>query len=161
MVKLIFIITERMINMINFKALFMAIYLFFVGLIYGDEPIKLEYSYDIPSQVTVYEAGDSVKIDISVTNVGRPFKGTKELHKILDVVIYSTDGYVIYNRDWYPTEDSETKYEIIKKGLFAEKKYSVRITNETPKGSYNMSVKYCGAEEHIFENIFEVKGVLL
>ena len=81
--------------MINFKALFMAIYLFFVGLVYGDEPIKIEYSYEIPSQVTVYETGDSVTVNISATNVGRPFEGTKELHKILDVVIYSTDGYVM------------------------------------------------------------------
>ena len=146
-----------MINVINFKALFMAIYLFFVGLVYGDEPIKIEYSYEIPSLVTMYEAGDSVKIDISVTNVGRPFKGTKELHKILDVVIYSTDGYVIYNRDWYPTEDSETKYEIIKQGMFGEQTYTARITDEAPKGFYNMSVKYYGADKYIFENVFEVK----
>lgn len=144
-------------NMINFKALFMAIYLFFVGLVYGDEPIKIEYSYEIPSQVTVYETGDSVTVNISATNVGRPFEGTKELHKILDVVIYSTDGYVMYNRAWYPTDDSQTKYEIIKKGLFSEETYLVWIKDEAPKGFYNMSVKYYGADEYIFENVFEVK----
>ena len=49
------------------------IILFFAGFIYGDAPIDIKFTCEIPSMVYEYEVGDTVEIHATIENVGRPF----------------------------------------------------------------------------------------
>ena len=148
-----------MINVINFKALFMAIYLFFVGLVYGDEPIRIEYSYEIPSQVTMYEAGDSVKIDISVTNVGRPFKGFDSFYDSIEIEAFCYDNdssIIVYDSKKMPSNNIIPNEIILKTGHTDFRGFMFFIPVDAPEKVYNIKVEYYG-KEYTFENVFEVK----
>ena len=142
--------------MIKIEALFIAIYLFFAGFIYGDEPVKLEFTYDIPSEIYVYESGDKFEFEITVRNTGRPFKG---------LPISSNAGIEIYcenngerNVIFRPWNEPYTSTEmLIKKGYSETIKIGFFLPDEIPEGSYSVDILYNGIM-NTFENIFEVNG---
>ncbi len=145
--------------MLKIQALFMAIYLFFAGFIYGDEPVKLEFSYDIPSGVYVYEQGDTVEINVTVKNVGRPFDNRISFYDTEDICIYNANDEE--QKDIYSADMSKTdalKFWIFKSRT--DKTYNVVfcIPEKPDKGMYNMTVRYRDLVESVtFENVFEVK----
>ncbi len=71
----------------KFSAFIMAVTLFFLGLPYGNEPIKVDYTVEIQmnrfvpdsqySSPLSYEY-DYCKVSVSVKNVGRPYKITNK-----------------------------------------------------------------------------------
>ena len=87
---------------INLTAIFMAIYLFFSGLIYGDQPVKLEVQYcNLDDGVIVCERGeyalapdlnvpyiDGFNVRVVYQNVGRPYRGYEEADESPMVTIY-------------------------------------------------------------------------
>lgn len=145
--------------MLKIQAFFIAVYLFFAGFIYGDEPVKLEFSYDIPSEVYVYAPGDRVEINVTVKNVGRPFEQR--------IAFYDTEDICIYNscdeeqNDIYTGDMSKT--DALKFWIFKsrdKKTYNIVlcIPENAVAGTYNMTVRYKGIVEPVtFEKVFEIE----
>lgn len=147
--------------MIKIEALFIAVYLFFAGFIYGDEPVKLEFSYDIPSEVYVYEPGDSVEINVTVKNVGRPFEERIYYGATDYTVIYlNTDEEKIVRDPRTVGRPDAYAYRIFKHGKTETNEIFFTIPEDAQTGVYNMKAiyrGYCGSHSQIFENVFEVK----
>lgn len=146
--------------MLKVEAFFIAVYLFFAGLIYGEEPVKLEFSYDIPSEVYVYEPGDTIEINVTVKNVGRPFEERIFRGATNDTVIYlekETEKFVADISMGYP---DAYDYRVFKHGETETYKLRFRISKDAPAGLYKMKAGYNGYFEsysEIFENVFEVR----
>lgn len=145
--------------MLKIQAFFIAVYLFFAGFIYGDEPVKLEFSYDIPSEVYVYEQGDTVEINVTVKNVGRPFEQRISFSDAEDIRIYNVcdeEQKDIYTGDMSKTD--ALKFWIFKSRVTKTYNVVFRIPENADRGVYNMTVRYRGIGEPItFENVFEIK----
>lgn len=139
-------------------AFFMAAYLFFAGIPYGNEPIKVEFEYEIPSQVTIYEPGDHVYIVITVTNVGRPFIGKKLFHHSVDEYVYQViDGKKVGLSSWHYITADEPKPAIIKHGYTNDVVCTFQIADDAVPGIYSLQVS-CGGCSQVFENVLEVKA---
>ncbi|MBQ5969468.1 MAG: hypothetical protein IKN72_04995 [Clostridia bacterium] len=87
---------------INLTAIFMAIYLFFSGLFYGNQPVKLEVQHcSLDDGVIVCEETESpyipgwrqfngFSVSLTYKNVGRPFK--TNTHEAPVVTIYRIEN---------------------------------------------------------------------
>ena len=141
---------------LKLEAFFIAIYLFFAGIVYGDEPVKLEFSYDIPSDVYIYEPGDKFELDITVKNVGRPFKGGLPMNNSTGIEIYQELGEEKYTlfRPWKETYIAADT--LVKKDYTETINTSFFLPKETPEGYYSVDIAYNGVI-FTFENVFEVK----
>lgn len=151
----------------DFIAIFVAISLFFAGIIYGDAPIDIKITYDIPSQVYEYEVGDEVEIDATVENVGRPFIGVIDVAHGPDIDVrvfkYDEDGkktHIYNNRTPYNqgeifTDNADVE-GYVKKGYKIEETYQFIIPEDAEKGEYSISVSRFGVEK-VFENVITVK----
>ncbi len=140
--------------MIKIEALFIAIYLFFAGFIYGDEPVKLEFTYDIPSEIYIYEPGDAVEINLTVKNVGRPFKESTYFSNLLSIKVFNPeDNTDIYNEDAVILPD-ETLW-LFNHNEVKTFKVVCFISDDSTKGMYDLTVNY--KTEETFKNVFEVK----
>lgn len=142
---------------VKFQSLLMALYLFFAGFIYGDAPINMKFTCDIPTEVYEYEAGDTFKVHVTSENVGRPFKAVT--FDSLDVYIYQVvgdksvpledtddDGFSL---PWMPPE------ELIKKGYTSEGTFSFTVSENAPKGDYIIMVSQFGDREY-FEGMVTI-----
>ena len=151
--------------MYKIQALILSIVLFFVGLIYGDKPIEIEYTVEING--TEISAGDCVEVaageDIIVScfceNVGRPFEGTS---------IYSAKS------NFYKIENGEKEYLTTYSGIgLGEEPQPILIKNgdkfyagdgnyfepdvaNPEPGVYTMEVSVYGCEK-VFENVLVIK----
>ena len=56
-------------------ALFAALYFFVLSLPYGNQPVKVELTYEVKTAQTQYTDGDKVAIQAYAKNVGRPYYG--------------------------------------------------------------------------------------
>lgn len=144
---------------LKIEAFFIAVYLFFAGFIYGDEPVKLEFSYDIPSEVYVYEPGDTVEINVTVKNVGRPFEETRRFWNTRNICIYNSDDIKltdIYRQDEYYTDDVDLW--LFKRNESKNYKIVFVIPDNVMSGSYDMTVTYKETEHtQTFKDIFQIK----
>lgn len=140
-------------------AFFMAVYLFFAGIPYGSEPVKVEFEYEIPSQVKVCEPGDLVSMGkITVTNVGRPFKGTDPFEDCVNEFMYQViDGKTVILKSWQYITAEEPRTAIIKHGYTHEVYYSFHIEDDAVPGIYSLQVS-CGGSTQVFENVLEVRA---
>ncbi len=142
-----------------------ALSLFIAGIVYGDAPIDIKFTCDIPSQVYEYEVGDEVKIDVTAENVGRPFIGAiKVVHApaiYVKVFMYDEDGkerYIYSNQFGYSeiiTDDADVE-GYIKRGFKIEEEYHFTIPENAEKGEYSIRVSRFGVEK-VFENMITVK----
>ena len=137
------------------------IILFFAGFIYGDAPIDLKFTYDIPSAVYEYEASDIIQIHAATENVGRPFKMEIHSESVLKVSIYKTeDGvkqypYAFTSGD-IGTDEYSTGY-FVEKGETFEKDCYFKVREDAPKGVYTIEISSDFGDEEIFEDVITIK----
>ena len=137
------------------------IILFFAGFIYGDAPIDLQFTYDIPSAVYEYEAGYIIKIHAVTENVGRPFKMDVHSERVLKVSIYKTeDGvkqypYAFTSGD-IGTDEYSTGY-FVEKGETFEKDFYFKVREDAPTGAYTIEISSDFGDKEIFENAITIK----
>lgn len=133
------------------------IILFFAGFIYGDAPIDIKFTCEIPSMVYEYEVGDTVEIHATIENVGRPFKAVKA--NAIDIAVYTvTDSEIVTpyeeeTKDELPWERTE---ELIQKGFKSDAEFVFTIKENAPKGDYIVRVSAFGVEK-TFEGLITVK----
>ena len=60
------------------------IILFFAGFIYGDAPIDIKFTCEIPSMVYEYEVGDTVEYKITYKNTSKSVEKDVQLLELLD-----------------------------------------------------------------------------
>lgn len=152
----------------SITAIVVTISLFFAGIVYGDTPIEMKITYDIPSQVYEYQVGDEVEIRITEENVGRPFKAKIDDDYGFDTVkLYSSENK---SEIYAISSDSDISidafhYEYVKKGEKRETIIKVRIPEWADKGEYSLSVRLnfeavdCEISNDmvVFENVIIVK----
>ena len=84
---------------INLTAIFMAIYLFFSGLFYGNQPVKLAVQHcslddgmivceEVTSRDGLQQFNGWFSVSVTYKNVGRPYRGSS--HDAPDVTFYQT-----------------------------------------------------------------------
>ena len=136
------------------------IILFFAGFIYGDAPIDLQFTYDIPSAVYEYEAGDIIKIHAVTENVGRPFKMDVHSERVLLVSIYKIENdvkvYANASTDTEHTDEYSTGY-FVEKGETFEKDFYFKVREDAPKGVYTIEISSDFGDEEIFEDVITIK----
>lgn len=144
-----------------------ALSLFVAGIVYGDAPIDIKFTYDIPTQVYEYEVGDKVEVNVTAENVGRPFMGvTFVAHgPEIEVKVFKNDedgkvNCIYYNQEDYNkgeilTDDADVE-GYIKKGYKIDATYRFTIPEDAEKGEYSISVSRFGVEK-VFENVITVR----
>ncbi|MDD6012722.1 MAG: hypothetical protein PUC33_07740 [Oscillospiraceae bacterium] len=138
-------------------AFLMSLYVFFAGIPYGDEPVKIDFN--IKPDAYVYEAGDHYSVEIEWTNVGRPFIGTKSSHTGPTVWIYkNVDGELTY----VPTitsdvtnDDAAVEY-IVKHGYTETQWDGGRFYDDMEPGVYTIIVRFYDCSK-TFEDIITIK----
>ncbi|MBQ3137642.1 MAG: hypothetical protein IJB74_09205 [Clostridia bacterium] len=146
------------------QAILLSIVLFFVGLIYGDKPIEIDYIVKIDD--TEISAGDtfewpegekSIRVYCSCENVGRPFEGENIYTPNISFYRY-VNGKKEYLDFWTTTVDAEPQPILIKKGdIFNVFEYfEINPDNKPKPGAYTMEVSVYGCKQ-IFENVLIIK----
>ena len=148
-------------NLVHYITIFsQTIILFFAGFIYGDAPIDLQFTYDIPSAVYEYEAGDIIKIHASAENVGRPFKMDVHSERVLMVSIYKIENdvkvYANASTDTEHTDEYSTGY-FVEKGEIFEKDFYFKVREDAPTGAYTIEISSDFGDKEIFENAITIK----
>ena len=133
------------------------IILFFAGFIYGDAPVDIKFTCEIPSTVYEYEVGDTVEIHATIENVGRPFKAVKA--NAIDISVYT----IIDNKMVTPYEEEakdelpwERPEELIQKNYKSDAEFVFTIKENAPKGDYIVRVSAFGVAK-TFEGLISVK----
>lgn len=136
------------------------IILFFAGFIYGDAPVDLKFTCDIPSAVYEYEAGDIIQIHAVAENVGRPFKMDVHSERVLLVSIYKIENdvkvYANVSTDTEHTDEYSTGY-FVEKGETFEKDFYFKVREDAPKGVYTIEISSDFGDEEIFEDVITIK----
>lgn len=136
-------------------AVFFAVYFFFVGLSYGDEPVKIEMTATV-SEVEIIPDATYFQVDIDCKNVGRPFQ--EESPVIISINVYKEEngekkyidaetvyspGYTLY-AGIYETGDEFSHREIV--GIYPD----------AEPGVYDMSINMYGCTQ-VFENAITIE----
>lgn len=142
-------------------AFFIAAYLFLGGLAYGNEPPKVDITYQIKPITHIYESGDKIEIEVTTKNTGRPF--TEELVSLEErnstTVYIQTDSGIYYLYDSLNQDFSGAKGQYIIK-CNQKQTYSITFTipDDAPKGKYNISFYYKTTKTHqTYADAIEVK----
>ena len=140
----------------HITAISQALVLFFGGIAYGNAPIDMKFTCDIPSAVYEYEACDTVHIHATAENIGRPFK-EYSMESIRFSVYRIENGeyispYVPYTG---PIPDGQCEY-FVKHGDILENDFRFIIRDDAPKGTYTIKLISFGDEE-VFENAITIK----
>lgn len=133
--------------------------IFFGGIFYGDAPVDMKFTCEVPSQVYEYEAGDTVELSVTSKNVGRPFMGKIDPnYPTIDITVYlnADEEKKIYYFE--PSDEIMDGYweEFIMTGHIDKKTCTFTIPEDAPKGEYNVSVSQFGDRE-VFEGLITVK----
>ncbi|MBQ9912914.1 MAG: hypothetical protein IJO73_01660 [Clostridia bacterium] len=150
--------------MYRIQALILSIVLFFVGLIYGDKPIEIDYTVKIDG--TEISAGDtfewpegekSIRVYCSCENVGRPFEGATFYEPHISFYKYVNEKKV-YLDFWSVSVDAVSQPTLIKKGeTFDTSSYfEINPDNKPEPGAYTVEVSVYGCKQ-IFENALIIK----
>ena len=92
----------------RFSAFIMALTLFFLGLPYGNEPIKVDYT------VKIVKEEQAIVVKAEVTNVGRPYIGST--HDDPSVFVYRiVDGEKVYMTNYASACTADMPRKIIVK----------------------------------------------
>ncbi len=143
------------------QALLLSIVLFFVGLIYGDTPVEIDYTVSINGTDIV--AGDNVEIPVGrnlyvfcyCENTSRPFEGT-DLHNNAHVSFYKYEnGKKVYLSRSGISVDAVPRPILIKGGEKFREDYHSLINPDAEPGVYTMEVSVFGCTQ-IYENVITV-----
>lgn len=155
--------------MTKINALIIAIYLFFAGFIYGDEPVKVEFDCEFSRTEFSCPEEFGFTLTIKGKNVGRPFEGDKPYY--VDVSVYRVvNGEKRYLR-WEGTwDDGLSRRVLIKHGEELEfitkpgSWYAVGYdftsgdpTRGIEPGIYSVEVRVYGCEK-VYENILMIRN---
>ena len=141
---------------IKIQSILISIYLVFIGFVYGDAPINIKFTCEIPSTVYEYNVGDTVEIHATIENVGRPFKAVKA--NAIDIAVYTvTDSKIVnpYEEETLDELPWERTEELIQKGFKSDAKFVFTIKENAPKGNYIVRVSAFGVEK-TFEGLITV-----
>ena len=142
---------------VKIQSILISIYLVFIGFIYGDAPIDIKFTCEIPSMVYEYEVGDTVEIHATIENVGRPFKAVKA--NTIDISVYTiTDNKIVTPYEEETTDDLpwERPEELIQKNYKSDAGFVFTIKENAPKGDYFVRVSAFGVTE-TFEGLITIK----
>lgn len=136
-------------------AVFFAVYFFFVGLSYGDEPVKIEMTATV-SEVEIIPDATFFQVDIECKNVGRPFQ--KESPVLIGIDVYREENgkkQYIDAEQVYP--DGYTPYAgIYETGDEFSHREMVGIYPDAEPGVYDMSINMYGYTQ-VFEDAIIIK----
>ena len=143
-------------------SLVLAVYLFILGIPYGNGPIKVDLTYEMESTQEIYTDGDELIIHLEGKNVGRPFFG-KSHDNISGWVFHVVDGErrglstAFQQRtvvDAYPSR------VLLKNGDSQNGMYHETLENSEP-GFYSLEIRFKMFDgttvTKVFENIIEVR----
>ena len=140
---------------------FLAVYMFFAGLPYGNEPVKVDLTYEITSAQEVYSEGDTVTVALKAENVGRPFYG-RSFDSMSASFFLLKDGkeqYLSYTLPMVSNCALPTKV-IIKNDDIQEQTASFPLEANDP-GMYSLRIRYSTYDGTTitknFENVIEFK----
>ncbi|MBQ7116972.1 MAG: hypothetical protein IJN88_02035 [Clostridia bacterium] len=154
----------------DFKSIFfkiqsvlLSLTLFFVGIMYGDAPIEVEYSVHINN--TEISVGDtfewpegekSITVYCSCKNVGRPFEGSDLYDPNVGFYRY-VNGEKEYLDFWSISVDAIPQPILIKNGdTFNIFRSFIINPDDVPEaGVYNMEVSVYGCKQ-VFENVLKI-----
>lgn len=142
---------------IKIQSILISIYLVFIGFVYGDAPINIKFTCEIPSTVYEYNIGDTVEIHATIENVGRPFKAVKA--NAIDIAVYTvTDSEIVtpYEEETLDELPWERTEELIQKGFKSDAEFVFTIKENAPKGDYIVRVSAFGVTE-TFEGLITIK----
>ena len=147
---------------LKITAISQAIILFFAGFIYGDAPIDMKITCEIPSAVYEYEVGDIIDVFVKVENVGRPFKSEEYIksENLIDIYIYHIDNgnktYLYTDEPFIHTDEMGNKI-FANNGYTIEQNYHIIVKENLPKGDYVIKVRSGFGFEEIFEGLITIK----
>ncbi len=147
--------------MFKIQALLLSIILFFVGLIYGDKPVEIDYTVSING--TEISAGDnfdlsdrkSLVVSYLCENKGRPFEGIDIYSGMVGFYKFK-DGEKKYLSVSYIGVDAEPRPILIKRGEKFNVSSYLNLNPDAEPGVYSMEVNIYGCEQ-IYENVLTVK----
>ncbi|MBQ5969469.1 MAG: hypothetical protein IJL52_05060 [Clostridia bacterium] len=159
---------------INLTALFMVIYLFFSGLFYGNQPVKLEVQHcSLDDGAIVFDRADAqeradqyggdlnevsltLPLRITYKNVGRPFQLTSDLHSQVTVYQMIDGEKRIMPPKWeYP--DLDMGPVLIRHNAVFTMDDSTPVLEGLPIGSYNVEVYTPDGQTLVYEDILIIK----
>ena len=151
------------------SALRPAIMSFVIGIVialmaipYGNEEKQIDFTYEIHSEDTIFQAEDGISVEVTATNCGRPFEIDSNdeisvrLYQTVDGEEISLGGYM-WKEDigYYPNPelfkegDTLTYSEYIELMIFDENDVYI-------PGTYDMEVEFYGCKE-VFEDVLTIK----
>ena len=159
---------------INLTAIFMAIYLFFSGLLYGDQPVKLEVLHcSLDDGAIVFDRAheqeradqfgvdlNEVSVDVSVVmtykNVGRPFQLSSKQHAQL-TVYQMVDG----EKKTVPPESDRSEMDggpiLIRHNEEFKVNDHAAVLKGLPLGSYSVEVTVPDGPTLVYEDILIIR----
>ncbi len=145
-----------MLNSIIYKieAIILAITLFFVGVVYGDEPIEVEFTCELSTyEISTDEVG---RIKLDCVNVGRPFEGEEPFHAGFNFFKVENGKKVYVRCEGMITNDSEPRAVLVESGEEFGYRQKFIFPEGTEPGVYSLEVKVYGCKK-VYEDILTVK----
>lgn len=127
---------------VRIQAIMMVLYIFFAGLAYGNEPIKVDYTVDITLEKVEQAVIPYYSLCVSVieTNVGRPFKASSGDSPI--VCVYRIGDGKKINLAYYETFTDDMPHNILFKNGEQRMIYTVGgLDSLYDPGEYTVEVR--------------------
>lgn len=136
------------------KSFFMAIILFFVGIFYGGEPVKVEFTATMSeTEITV---GDSFRIDYTCINKGKPFKGFCKDAPIINFINSETNEKAKYSFDGI-SSDCDGHYFLVKTDdAFCGGSLKITFPEDIAPGTYDITLSMYDCTQ-VFEDAITIK----
>lgn len=136
------------------EALILALTLFFVGLVYGDKPIEVEFDCELSTyEISTDEFG---RIHLDCVNVGRPFEGVEPFHANFKFFKIENGKKVYVRYEGSITVDSEPRAVLVKSGEEFGYNQIFLFPEGTEPGVYSLEVEVYGCEK-IYEDVLTIK----
>lgn len=144
--------------MTKINALIMAIYLFFAGFIYGDEPIKVDFDCEFSQYEFACPEEFSLRVSVKCKNVGRPFEG-KDPFEALVAVYREENGKMIILNTLSIIDMEECRPILVKKGdtFYGDciYEYHPYFADEYKPGVYSVAVWVYGCKK-VYKDIITI-----
>ena len=144
-------------------SLFAAIYLFFACLPYGNQPVKVELSYEVKTTQEFYSDGDQVSIQSYSKNIGRPFVGYSlwcMKCNLFQIVDGEKQFLSVEVPEYVAVSAAYNTPGIVKHGDIQYGSYEGVLQNSLP-GWYSFEIEYETYDGEtitkVFENVIEVR----
>lgn len=133
----------------------LAIYLFFGGIVYGEVP-DFDFECVAPSTVYEYESGDTVELEITSENVGRPVEYTIGYNQPRIMIYVKNDShYYLYDNRYHGNIGVDGAYiKLFEHGYEETNNISFTIPEDAPEGEYSVYVRLNSWEEDKQEEVF-------